>query len=178
LGERAARIANPAPSMRGYMESPTPQSTFFEIHRRFANVDIWHNSRTQTEIEMHKVWILAGLALALATPSAARDQGISATFGNTIVTTYRDGGQVHHWFDADGQYRSFFSDGRQVTARWTIEGKKLCLSNIRPRILLSRFCTDYFEAKVGDRWSGRDPIGRRVQNTLIRGRPGLANNPG
>lgn len=111
-------------------------------------------------------------------PAVANETGISATFGNTIVTTYRDGGQVHHWFDADGQYRSKFSDGRELTARWTLEGKKLCLNNIRPRLLVSRYCADYFPARVGDTWSGRDPIGRRVENRLIRGRPGLERSPG
>lgn len=178
MGERAARIAKPAPSLGRYMESPTPQSTFFEIRNRFANVDIWRKWRDCEGIEMRKLGLAVTLGGLMASTAVANEQGISATFGNTIVSTYRDGGQVHHWFDADGQYRSFFSDGRQLTARWTLENGKLCLNNIRPRILLSRFCTDYREAKVGDRWSGRDPIGRRVDNTLIRGRPGLSSNPG
>ncbi|MGI4816918.1 MAG: hypothetical protein ACRYFE_00150 [Janthinobacterium lividum] len=126
---------------------------------------------------------LLGLAFAWAivvggSSAMATDAGMSATFGNTIVSTYRDGGQVHHWFDADGRYRSKFSDGRELTARWTLEGRKLCLNNIRPRLLVGRFCTDYFAARVGDSWSGRDPIGRRVENRLIRGRPGLERSPG
>lgn len=160
------------------MESPTSQSTFFEIRNRFANVDIWRKWRGREGYRMRKASLAVALCGLMAVSAHASDTGISATFGNTIVSTYRDGGQVHHWFDANGQYRSFFSDGRQMTARWTLEDRKLCLNNIRPRLLLSRFCTDYFDAKVGDRWSGRDPIGRRVQNTLIRGRPGLSDNPG
>lgn len=122
---------------------------------------------------MRGLWFVAVLIASCASQSLASDRGMAATHGNTIVSTYRDGGQVHHWFDADGSYRAFFSDGRSMTARWSLEGSKLCLSGIRPRLLLSRFCTDYFEAKIGDQWSGRDPIGRRVQNTLIKGRPGL-----
>lgn len=126
---------------------------------------------------------MLGLAFAWAivvggSSAMATEAGMPATFGNTIVSTYRDGGQVHHWFDADGRYRSKFSDGRELTARWTLEGRKLCLNNIRPRLLVSRFCTDYFAARVGDSWSGRDPIGRRVENRLIRGRPGLERSPG
>ena len=119
-----------------------------------------------------------GAIVVGGSPASAKEAGISATFGNTIVSTYRDGGQVHHWFDADGQYRSKFSDGRELTARWTLEGKKLCLNDIRPRLLVSRYCTDYFAARVGDTWSGRDPIGRRVENRLIRGRPGPERSPG
>ena len=129
--------------------------------------------------EVKSLYLKLALGCVLITsPALADDGGISATFGNTIVSTYRDGGQVHHWFDEGGQYQSFFSDGRRLTARWTLEGRKLCLNNIRPRLLVSRFCTDYFEARLGDTWAGRDPVGRRVQNRLIRGRPGLDRNPG
>lgn len=125
-----------------------------------------------------KILVIGGLVATLATPVMADEGGMASTYGNTIVSTYADGGRVHHWFDADGKYEAIFSDGRRLTARWSLEGQKLCLNNIRPRLLFGRFCTDYFEAKVGDRWSGRDPIGRRVQNSLIRGRPGLTNSPG
>lgn len=125
-----------------------------------------------------KVLAIAALFAVSASTVSADEGGMASTYGNTIVSTYADGGRVHHWFDADGRYQSIFSDGRRLTARWTLEGRKLCLNNIRPRLLIGRFCTDYFEAKVGDRWTGRDPIGRRVQNTLIRGRPGLTDSPG
>lgn len=104
---------------------------------------------------------------ALASPAAA---DMNAAFGNTIISYYPDGAWVKHWFDRDGSYRAVFSDGRRLTARWALEGERICLNGIRPRMLLSRFCTPMVEASVGETWPSRDPLGRRVRNELIAGR--------
>lgn len=104
---------------------------------------------------------------AQASPGAA---DMDAAFGNTIVSHYPDGNWVKHLFDRDGSYRAVFSDGRRLTARWAREGDKVCLNEIRPRMLLSRFCTPIVDADFGETWAGRDPLGRRVRNELIAGR--------
>ena len=116
-----------------------------------------------------KLWLLtAGLCGALiATPALA---DIRAAFGNTVVSRYPDGGIVRHYFDADGSYSANFSDGRRLTGNWTIEGRRVCLNNIRPRMFISRFCTEMRVAAVGDSWQSRDPLGRRVSNQLVAGR--------
>ncbi len=116
------------------------------------------------------------IALALMAPGAAWASGQSgveamqAAFGNTIVSHYPNGHWVKHWFDRDGGYRAQFWDGRRLTARWAREGNKVCLNNIQPRMILSRFCTPLVEASVGATWPGRDPLGRRVRNELVAGR--------
>ncbi|AYG95872.1 hypothetical protein D8I30_12325 [Brevundimonas naejangsanensis] len=116
------------------------------------------------------------IALALIAPGAAWASGpggaeaMQAAFGNTIVSHYPDGHWVKHWFDRDGDYRAQFWDGRRLTARWAREGDKICLNNIQPRMILSRFCTPLVEASVGETWPGRDPLGRRVRNELVAGR--------
>lgn len=111
---------------------------------------------------------VASAVLMTASPVAA---GIQSAFGNTVVSHYPDGGWVRHWFDADGSYRAQFSDGRRLTGLWRVEGDRICLNNIRPRIMMmSRFCTDMIEASIGDTWHTRDPLGRRVRNELVRGR--------
>lgn len=106
-------------------------------------------------------------ACLVATPGAA---GISTAFGNTVLSRYSDGGWVKHWFNPDGTYSAQFSDGRRLTANWRVEGERICLNNIRPNMLIPRYCTAMIEAEVGQTWSSRDPLGRRVQNVLLAGR--------
>jgi len=95
---------------------------------------------------------------------------INAAFGNTVLTRYADGGWVKHWFNPDGTYAAQFSDGRQLSARWSVRGEKVCLTHIRPSMLVPRFCTEMIEADVGESWQSRDPLGRRVNNVLVAGR--------
>ena len=106
------------------------------------------------------VWLLAGSSQA----------DMNDAFGNTIVSHYPDGHWVKHWFDRDGRYSAHFWDGRRLEGRWTIEGDRVCLSHMRPRMILPRFCTAMVEADIGDTWQSRDPLGRRVRNVLVAGR--------
>lgn len=116
--------------------------------------------------------IFGAALLALMVVSAAPAQAnMSGAFGNTVLSRYAHGGWVKHWFEADGSYRAQFSSGRTISARWRIEGDKICLNGIRPAIMMiDRFCTPMIEANIGDTWPGRDPLGRRVMNELVRGR--------
>ncbi len=95
---------------------------------------------------------------------------INDVFGNTVVSRYSDGGWVKHWFNPDGTYTAQFSDGRHLSARWSVEGRRICLSHMRPNMFVSRFCTPLIDASVGESWQSRDPLGRRVQNVLLAGR--------
>lgn len=113
---------------------------------------------------------VAGLLLALAVSAPAGASDMSAAFGNTIVSTYPNGVTVRHWFEADGAYRSESSSGRKLSGRWRVEGDRVCLTDIRPSFLISRFCTPMVAARVGDVWNARDPLGRQTRNTLVRGR--------
>lgn len=115
-----------------------------------------------------------GFTAAVAASAAgglAHAADMSAAFGNTIVSTYGDGGTVRHFFDPNGAYRARWSDGRELTGRWTLDGDRVCLSRMRPMLLpIGRFCTEFVEAHVGESWQARDPLGRRVRNVLVRGR--------
>ncbi len=95
---------------------------------------------------------------------------MNSVFGNTVVSRYPDGGWVKHWFNQDGTYAAQFSDGRRLAARWSVAGEQVCLTNMRPYMLIPRFCTQMVEAEVGQTWQSRDPLGRRVQNVLVAGR--------
>ena len=109
------------------------------------------------------------LAACCATALPAQAE-MDAAFGNTVVSHYPDGAWVKHWFNRDGTYQALFSDGRRLSAQWAIEGERICLNGIRPRMLISRFCTTLVQASVGQTWPGRDPLGRRVRNELVAGR--------
>ncbi|HYC68744.1 hypothetical protein [Brevundimonas sp.] len=106
-------------------------------------------------------------ACLVASPGRA---DINAAFGNTVLSRYADGGWVKHWFNPDGTYLAQFSDGRRLSARWSVRGERVCLTNIRPNMLIPRFCTQMIDADVGETWQSRDPLGRRVSNVLIAGR--------
>ena len=110
---------------------------------------------------------LTALICVMATPASA---GMELAYTNTVVSHYASGLQVQHWFNRDGSYQSFFSDGRRMTGNWTEEGNKVCLNNIRPRMILSRFCTEAVQAQIGATWQSRDPLGRKVRNVLVAGR--------
>jgi hypothetical protein len=111
-----------------------------------------------------------GIGAVVCLSAGAASADMNATFGNTVMSRYADGGWVKHYFSADGAYAAHWSNGKRLTARWTQEGNRVCLTNIRPSMLIPRFCTPLIEASVGDTWAARDPIGRRVQNTLLAGR--------
>lgn len=95
---------------------------------------------------------------------------MTVAFDNTVMSHYPDGGWVKHWFNRDGSYEGRFSDGRRITARWQVDRNRVCLSRIRPGFMLPRFCSDIVQAEIGDSWMARDPLGRRVRNTLVAGR--------
>lgn len=118
-----------------------------------------------------KGWLFGCVLLAAAAAGpAGAEGGLSSAFGNTIVSHYPDGGWVKHWFNPDNTYSALFSDGRRISARWRIEGRNVCLTHIRPSMLIPRFCSALVEAQVGQSWNARDPLGRRVRNTLVAGR--------
>lgn len=119
---------------------------------------------------MRKLFGALALAAAVGCPVAASAE-MDVAFGNTVVSRYPDGGWVRHWFNRDGTYSARFSDGRQLSATWRVEGQRVCLNGIRPAMMMiSRFCSPLIEANVGETWTSRDPLGRRVQNVLQAGR--------
>ncbi|MDO9586934.1 MAG: hypothetical protein Q8R45_14345 [Brevundimonas sp.] len=119
---------------------------------------------------MLRTLAVAIMAVACLAAWPGRAEMNNAVFGNTVVSRYSDGGWVKHWFNPDGTYTAQFSDGRRLAARWSVNGERVCLSHMRPNMLIPRFCTDLIEADVGETWQARDPLGRRVQNMLVAGR--------
>ena len=118
---------------------------------------------------MYRTLAVAAVSAACLLASPVRAD-INDAFGNTVVSRYPDGGWVKHWFNPDGSYAAQFSDGRRLSARWSVRGERVCLSHIRPSMLIPRVCTEMIDADIGETWQSRDPLGRRVQNVLLAGR--------
>ncbi len=118
---------------------------------------------------LRKLGVLTVAIVCLSAAPAWAD--MESAFGNTVVSRYPDGGWVKHWFNPDGTYRAEFSDGRRLSARWSIKGDRVCLTHMRPFMLVPRFCTAMVDARIGETWRSRDPLGRQVQNVLMAGRP-------
>ena len=119
---------------------------------------------------MRKCICALAASAALTAPGVALAE-MTETFENTVVSRYPDGGWVRHWFNRDGSYQARFSDGRSLSATWRVEGQRVCLNGIRPAMMMiSRFCSPLIEADVGESWTSRDPLGRRVLNVLTPGR--------
>lgn len=116
--------------------------------------------------------VMGMVAAAAVAGSASSPSAQSAdVFENTVVSRYPDGGWVKHWFNRDGSYAAEFSDGRRLAARWRVEGERVCLNGIRPSVMMiSRFCSPLIQASLGESWTSRDPLGRRVRNELQPGR--------
>ena len=86
--------------------------------------------------------LVAVAGCLLASPGHA---GIDVVFGNTIVSRYPDGGWVKHWFNRDGSYLARFSDGRELRARWAVNGDRVCLNHATRWAVASRM----FSSRVG-----------------------------
>lgn len=116
--------------------------------------------------------LLAGVTIVAtpATQATPATADMATAFENTVVSRYPDGGWVKHWFNRDGTYRAEFSDGRRLAAQWSVRGERVCLTHIRPSMVIPRFCTPLVDAAIGDSWQSRDPLGRRVRNMMVEGR--------
>lgn len=123
-------------------------------------------------MRMRLVTALAGLALAV--PAAAQapriDPRVEPAFGNTIVSTYRDGRQGKLWLERNGSYRGLGRTGRTSIGTWRVEGSRICMRQRRPIPVPFSYCTAIVPGGIGTRWSGEAPDGEPIQIQLVAGR--------
>lgn len=122
---------------------------------------------------MTRTLALAALAAALTVPAAARaDPRLEPAFGNTIVSTYRDGRVGKLWLEPNGAYRGEGRSGRVSIGTWRVDGDRLCMRQRRPFPAPFSYCTAIVPGGVGARWSGRAPDGEPINIQLVAGRQG------
>jgi len=118
---------------------------------------------------MHGLLLAAALAAGgLAVGAAASP--VSEAFGNTIVSTYRDGRTAEIWLKADGTYSGEGRKRDMSNGTWRMKGSRICFHQIHPAMfLISRFCTALPTVSVGQSWQGRSPLGEPTRIKLVEG---------
>jgi hypothetical protein len=109
------------------------------------------------------------LALPLAAPAAAaQPAGVSAAFGNTVLTIDPDGRSRKIWLKPDGTWTGLSRRGLDLAGSWSVKGEKVCLKQSKPR-LPGSMC-EKFPTEPGVTFKTKDPGGKTVQLKLVKGR--------
>lgn len=112
-------------------------------------------------------------AIVLAAPitgsaEPAPPTGVSAAFGNTILTIDPDGRSRKIWLQPDGRWTGLSRRGLALAGTWKVKGDKVCLSQSKPR-LIGSMC-EAFPTAPGASVQVKDPTGKMVRIELVQGR--------
>jgi hypothetical protein len=114
--------------------------------------------------------ILLLSAALLAAPlgvQAAPSVGVSAAFGNTVLTIDPDGRSRKIWLQPDGTWTGKSRRGLALAGTWKEDGDKVCLSQSKPR-LFGRMCEVFpSDPEVGV--ETQDPTGQTIHLKLVKG---------
>lgn len=111
-------------------------------------------------------------ALLAAGPAAADEppRSLEPAFANTLLSTYPDGRTARLWLNRDGTYTSRSRRNRLSSGRWTVDGDRLCMRQLRPFPGPFRYCTPLQEGGVGTSWRATAPTGEAIRVELVAGR--------
>jgi hypothetical protein len=102
-------------------------------------------------------------AQAAAAPSA----GVSAAFGNTLLTIDPDGRSRKIWLQPDGTWTGKSRRGLDLAGKWKADGDKVCLSQSKPALFGSMCQT--LPSDMGVATEAKDPTGQTVRLKLVKG---------
>lgn len=111
-----------------------------------------------------------GAVLMHSPARAAGVIGLEAAFGNTIVSTYRDGREAMLWLEPDGRYRGEGPSGDASSGRWNASRGRLCLKQARPIPVPLAYCTPIPNVGVGGSWRAKSVLGEPLAVRLAAGR--------
>ena len=114
--------------------------------------------------------LLLLLATLIAAPlgvAAAPSAGVSAAFGNTLLTIDPDGRSRKIWLQPDGTWTGKSRRGLDLAGKWKEDGDKVCLSQSKPALFGSMCQT--LPAKRGVAIETKDPTGQTVRLKLVKG---------
>lgn len=111
-----------------------------------------------------------GLNAQAATAPPPEPRGVAAAFGNTVKALYPDGKHQRIWLKPDGSWDAVGRRGKATSGRWTVNGEKVCLRQVKPIPIPISYCTDFPSAGgVGAVWTGKDMKGEPIKLTVVRG---------
>ncbi len=121
---------------------------------------------------MTRTLSLLAAAIVSATPglaAAAPEKGLTAAFGNTIVSTYPDGRQAKLWLKDGGTYTA---EGRRhdpSNGTWKVKGDQICLRQRKPATVPVNYCTAVPSGGVGSTWPAKSVFGDALKVKLVAG---------
>lgn len=118
---------------------------------------------------------MLGLALVAALMQAdapsTPTSPLALAFGNTVVSTYRDGRHQYIWLQSDGDWAGISRDGRTLSGRWSLsKDGRICLRQKHPPTLPFSYCTRLpGDVPIGETWPAKDFIGRSITLKIVPG---------
>jgi hypothetical protein len=118
---------------------------------------------------------MAALLMACSTDQSSITQAanMDVLIPNTLRITNAMG-YIDIFIRSDGSYRSLATTGAEAAGTWTQDGSKLCLTQndpLPPESYRRANCTEILGVKVGDSWESEAGRGRKVQMSIVGGRP-------
>lgn len=111
--------------------------------------------------------LLIATALVVASAGAAFADTMENAYGNTVVVTLANGGEVRYQFNADQTYSVTTPDGQSVSGAYTTGDGQICLTPAGGEAA----CTAYVADKaVGDSWTQTGSDGSTVNVRIEAGR--------
>ena len=118
------------------------------------------------------VCLSAAASLMAGAVHAAPASAVDKAFGNTILSTYRDGRKGELWLEPGGTYSAKGRRGDMSGGHWTVKGSKLCLKQAKPIGVPFNFCTPIPDAGLTGTWSAKAVSGEAIKVRLVKGHDG------
>lgn len=130
------------------------------------------HARRAARLKLAAHAIVAGSMAFAGLNAQAADRGVSAAFGNTVVSTYADGTSQKIWLHPDGSWTGLSRSNGPLAGSWSARGEKVCLKQSKPPTLPVAFCTALPATnQPGVQWASRDVAGRSITLSLVKGVP-------
>ena len=106
-----------------------------------------------------------------AQPAEEEARGVSAAFGNTVLSVYPDGRTQVVWLSPDGTWSGITREKWRVRGRWRTKGDKVCLRQTNPMTIPVKYCAPVpGDATIGTTWNSKDLTGTPIEIRILEGR--------